>query len=89
MNALMSSEVFSIDMLEPILEGREKGYAKPARPCLLLHGVSPLICEVTASLCLKHSVRSVQVIDHYVPSLAGKRLGGMTLAGAATFCGIV
>lgn len=88
----MSFEVQSINMLETIPEGREKANTKTTRPCLLLHGVSPLICEVTASLRVKYSVRPVQVIDHDIPSLTGKSLRGMTcmtLPCPATFCGII
>ena len=51
--------------------------------------MSPLICEIAALKCLSNSMWLVQMVDHYVPSLAGKGFRGVRLASLAAFCGIV
>lgn len=40
-------------------------------------------------MCLNYSVRLVQVIDHYVPSLAGKGFRSVTSACPGTLRGII
>lgn len=53
----MSSKVLNIDMLETILEGQQQVNAETTRPCLLLHCVLQLICEVATMMCLGNSVQ--------------------------------
>ena len=63
------SKVLNVDMLETFLKVGEDVHTETARLGLLLDRYPRLLCKFTALLHRRDSMRLVQVVHHYVPSL--------------------